>query len=129
MKNLKELLKDINITKKELSEDAGKYIKYFNFETKKILAEEKIGLDILVDDDNHVVRNAVAKQGFGLDVLINDEDWRVRYAVAKMGCGLDQLANDEDEAVKELALKMIEEQKEELLKGLDFKDKSVFLGL
>ena len=52
-------------------------------------------LDILINDEDRYVREAVAEQGYGLDILINDENLYVREAVAEQGYGLDKLINDE----------------------------------
>lgn len=41
-----------------------------------------------------------------LDILINDEEWMVRLEVARQGYGLDILVNDEDPHVRKLAKHM-----------------------
>ena len=72
----------------------------------KEVSEEEINkyiednLDILINDPNPNVREAVAKKGYGLDKLINDEDWYVRAAVARQNYGLDILINDPDPEVR-----------------------------
>ena len=68
----------------------------------RIAAVEKCyGLDILVNDDDEFVRQAVARKGYGLDILINDSHYRVRRVVANQGYGLEVLINDTEFDVRQ----------------------------
>ena len=79
---------------------------------RRAVAEQGYGLDKLVNDTNPEVRCAVAFQGYGLDKLVNDKKYWVRMAVAEQGYGLNKLANDENIYVREIAKRMLENQKE-----------------
>lgn len=61
--------------------------------------EQGYGLDILIHDNDDVIRQTVAEQGYGLDILVHDKSPLVRLAVAKQGYELDILVNDENWAV------------------------------
>ena len=69
----------------------------------KALDSPNIGedvLEVLVEDPDLKVREAVAKLGYGLDTLVHDENWYVRELVAEQGYGLDLLVDDEDDHVR-----------------------------
>lgn len=84
-------------------------------DVREAVAQQGYGLDRLIFDKSSHVRQAVANQGFGLDILIKDEVWWVRLAVAEQGYGLDVLVNDLDVHVRELARAKMEELKEKTL--------------
>lgn len=67
---------------------------------KVYMAEQGYGLDILVNDEEWRVRQAVAKQGYSLDKFINDKDSGIRKILVKQGYGLDILINDKDKDVR-----------------------------
>ena len=71
-----------------------------NWRCRKVLADQGICLDKLVNDEDERVRAAVAEQGYSLDILVHDVSWYVRKAVAKQGYGLDILIHDEDWCVR-----------------------------
>jgi hypothetical protein len=60
-------------------------------------------LDILVNDEDWLVRKEVAEQCYGLYKLVNDKDPMVRQTVAKKGYCLDILVNDPDYIVSSVA--------------------------
>lgn len=73
-----------------------------DYRVRQAVARKGYRLDTLVNDDSSFVRQAVAKKGYGLDILINDKSWWVRYTVAKKGYGLNVLVNDEDWRVRKV---------------------------
>lgn len=99
-------------------------------------AEQRLGLDKLIDDPDWTVREAVAYAGYGLDklahdpdfavrqvvakkghahdLLINDPDWEVRAAVAESGFGLDKLADDAHHRVQVAVARTLDKQQTDL---------------
>ena len=71
-----------------------------NWVVREAVTKRGYGLNILVKDENCLVRAAVADQDYDLNILVNDKDWVVREAVANQGYGLDILINDEDYDVR-----------------------------
>ena len=61
---------------------------------RRSAAEEGLGLEVLVADEDFGVREAVAFKGYGLDRLLNDPSGYVRYIVARQGYRLDALVDD-----------------------------------
>ena len=64
------------------------------------MAEKEYGLDILINDENWLIRAAIASKNYGLNKLINDSNPSVRLEVAKQGYGLDILINDIDPFIR-----------------------------
>lgn len=75
------------------------------FRSKKVedrirAAESGYKHDVLINDENEVVRATVANQGYGLDTLKSDKSPLVRAVVADKGYAHDELFNDEDPTVR-----------------------------
>ena len=87
-------------------------LRRLNFDEKIEMVKRGENLNILINDEDYLIRAAVAEQGYGLDKLINDESEFVRIIVAEQGYGLDKLINDEDDWVRETAFKTQKEIKE-----------------
>ena len=98
-----EELEKLSNNKEELKELLNSLLENSNEKSRIMLAKQGYGLDVLVNDEDWCVREAVAEQGYGLDILITDEDEVVRAAVARQGYGLDRLVNDESEDVRQAA--------------------------
>lgn len=78
-----------------------KFVSSNNPEDRLKAAEHGYGLDVLINDEDTLVREAVARQKYGLDKLVNDIQWSVRREVAKQGYGLGILVNDKSSAVRQ----------------------------
>lgn len=88
------------LTKEEINnyfkQNLQALVNHANRNIRLAVAEQGLGLDILVHDKDCDIRIAVAEQDYGLDILIKDESCFVRCAVAEQGYGLDKLVHDED---------------------------------
>lgn len=81
-----------------------------DFSDRVTAAECAYGLDILVNDESHYIREEVARHGYGLGVLIHDTNPRVRAMVAYNGYGLDILLHDEVWIVREKLFRLIRDR-------------------
>ena len=90
--------------------EKDKMVKSNDWEDCLEIAKEGYGLNVLINNEDCLVRMAVADQGYGLNILINDEDCEVRKAVAKQGYGLDILIEDKDWEVRRTVKNYLLEQ-------------------
>lgn len=79
-----------------------------NYEEKFKLLEDSKYFDILINDKNSYIRQAIAKQGYGLNILVYDKAYFVREEVAKEGYGLDVLVDDEYIGVRRIVKHFLE---------------------
>lgn len=75
-------------------EQLEKMVTSDNTEDRETAARNCVGLDVLIDDPESLVRWEVACQGYGLAKLVDDDDPRVREEVAWQGYGHEKLKDD-----------------------------------
>ena len=102
-----QMQKDVydNYVETSTDEEILKYVNSPDPLIRLAVAEQGVGLDTLMNDDERNVRIAVARQGYGLEKLVDDGYLYVRRAVAEQGYGLEKLVNDEFWVVRRAAEK------------------------